>query len=179
MITRLNKEQKRRFARVRLLLCDVDGVLTDSGIWMGPHGEQKRFNVQDGLGIRLLKESGIQVGWISARPSEATTQRARDLDVDYLHQSRESKVVAAQTILNETLFRWEDVCYMGDDIVDLGMLSRAGLAVVVPHAAEEAKSLAHYVTCHEGGHGAVREVAELILKVQNKWAEIIESYSSH
>src|SRR5690349_11327555 len=161
---------EQRLAAVRLFLCDVDGILTDTSVWMGSQDEIKRFNIQDGLGLRLIQREGIKVGWVSNRPSFATSQRAFDLKIDFLVQSHDgNKVVAIEKILRETGVSWEQVCYMGDDIVDLGVLKRAGLAVTVPHAVSEAKQLSHYVTRREGGHGAVREVIDLILKAQGKW----------
>ena len=114
-----------RFARVKLLLNDVDGILTDSMVWMGRDAESKRFCVMDGLGVRLLRENGIKVGWISGRPSAATEQRARELEIDFLHQSRGNKVAVAEEMMAQAGVKWPDVCYMGDDIVDLGVLKRA------------------------------------------------------
>src|SRR5262245_52322585 len=146
-----------RLARVKLLLCDVDGVLTDATVMIGGGQEFKRFNIQDGLGLRLLQQAGIRVGWISNRPSTATQQRAEELKVDFLHQGKGSKVEAAESILAQAGLEWESVCYVGDDVVDLGALKRAGTAVAVANAIEEAKKLADYVTQAEGGRGAVRE----------------------
>src|SRR5687767_6147144 len=118
-----------RFKRVKLFLCDVDGILTDGGIYMGLENEFKRFNIQDGLGLRLLQAVGIKVGWISNRSSYATTNRANDLKVDFLHQSEGNKVAAVEEILSKTGLGWADISYMGDDVVDLGVLHRAGLAI--------------------------------------------------
>ncbi len=163
----------KRLAKIKLLLCDVDGVLTDTGIYIGGETEIKRFNIQDGLGLRLLQQAGIKVGWISNRPSYATTLRAVELKVDFLHQKDGNKVEAIEAILTQTGFSWEQVCYMGDDIVDLGPLGRAGCGVAVANAGIEAKAAAHYITALAGGHGAVREVVELLLKAQAKWDGII------
>jgi 3-deoxy-D-manno-octulosonate 8-phosphate phosphatase (KDO 8-P phosphatase) len=169
---------RARLGRIRLFLCDVDGILTDATVAIGSDGESKSFCLTDGLGLRLLQESGVKVGWISGRPSPATEQRARELRVDFLYQSRDDKIVAAEAILAKTGMQWKDVCYMGDDIVDLGMLKRAGVAVAVPGAIPEAKSLADFVTHAAGGRGAVREVVEMILKAQNKWDEWVRKYSA-
>jgi 3-deoxy-D-manno-octulosonate 8-phosphate phosphatase (KDO 8-P phosphatase) len=166
-----------RLKRVRLFLCDVDGILTDASVYMDGSVETKRFNIQDGLGLRLLQREGIKVGWISARPSLATTQRAQDLKIDFLHQSDTLKVTAVEKILAETHLGWEDIAYMGDDIVDLGVLKRAGLSVTVPHSIPECQDLAHYVTEAPGGDGAVREVVELILKAQGKWEALVRHFS--
>jgi 3-deoxy-D-manno-octulosonate 8-phosphate phosphatase (KDO 8-P phosphatase) len=169
---------RARFARVKLFLCDVDGVLTDGSVLMGNGVETKRFNIRDGLGLRLLQCQGIKVGWISRRPSSATAQRARDLKIDFLHQSDASKVAAVEIILTQAGADWAEVCYVGDDLVDLGVLKRAGVAVAVGNGVLEAKAAADYVTKAPGGHGAVREVAELILKARNKWRRVVEEYSS-
>ena len=166
-----------RLRRVRLFLCDVDGVLTDAGVYMGPEVETKRFSIRDGLGLRLMQRQGIKVGWISNRPSIATTKRAEDLKVDFLHQSAGSKVDAIEGIQRQVGTGWEDTCYMGDDVVDLGALRRAGLAVTVANGIDEAKALSHHVTVCAAGHGAVREVAEMILKAQDKWATLVAEYS--
>ncbi len=169
---------RARLRRVRLFLCDVDGVLTDGAVLMGNGVETKRFHVRDGLGMRLLQRQGIKVGWISRRPSSATAQRAEDLKIDFLHQSNANKVTAVESILAQTGLTWADVCYVGDDIVDLGVLKRVGVAVTVADGLRETKAAADYVTRLPGGQGAVREVVDLILKAQNKWQRLVEDYSS-
>jgi 3-deoxy-D-manno-octulosonate 8-phosphate phosphatase (KDO 8-P phosphatase) len=156
-----------------LFLCDVDGVLTDGSVFIGGEEEIKQFNIQDGLGLVKLRREGFKVGWVSSRPSTATAQRARELKIDFLRQEKGSKVRVVEGLLARTGFRWEEVCYMGDDIVDLGVLERAGVAVAVANGVAEARAAADYVTRAGGGHGAVREVAELILKAQNKWRRIV------
>lgn len=167
---------KSRCRRVRLFLCDVDGILTDASVFMGAGIELKRFNIRDGLGLRLLQDAGIKVGWISRRPSSATTARAEDLKIDFLVQTRGGKVAAAEKILQQTGHTWAQTAYLGDDIVDLGMLRRAGLAVSVPDGVTEARQAAHYVTKLPGGRGAVREVVEMILKAQGSWSSIVEKH---
>lgn len=166
-----------RLRRVQLLLCDVDGVMTDGSVFMGVEGELKQYNVPDGLGLLLLRKQGIRVGWISARPSPATRVRAKDLKIDFLMQPTDGKVPAAETLLRKLGLKWERVCYVGDDVLDLGMLKRAGTAIVPSNGVAEARSLAHHVTCARGGHGAVREVSEMILKAQKKWDAIIAEYA--
>jgi 3-deoxy-D-manno-octulosonate 8-phosphate phosphatase (KDO 8-P phosphatase) len=168
---------QQRLQRIRLFLCDVDGILTDSSVSMNGSVETKRFHIPDGLGLRLLQREGIKVGWISARPSLATTQRAQDLKVDFLHQSDTPKVAAVEKILGDARLTWEQIVYMGDDIVDLGVLKRAGFAVTVPHAMIECQKIAHYVTEAPGGDGAVREVVEMILKAQDKWEALVRHFS--
>ncbi len=178
MTNSLEGTLERRLASVRLFLCDVDGILTDTSVWMGSADEVKRFNIQDGLGLRLIQREGIKVGWVSNRPSFATTQRANDLKIDFLVQAQDgNKVAAVERILQETAVAWEHLCYMGDDIVDLGVLKRAGLSVAVPHALPEVKQLSHYVTRREGGEGAVREVIDMILKAQGKWDKLIAFFA--
>ncbi len=166
-----------RLERVKLLLCDVDGILTDASVFISESGEEvKRFHIQDGLGIVLLRRNDIKVGWISARPSGATTRRAEELKIDFLHQNKGGKLNAVKEILSKSQLTWDELCFMGDDVVDLSVLKRAGVAVSVPDAVSEAKALAHHVTVARGGHGAVREVAEMILKAQGKWATLIAEY---
>lgn len=167
-----------KLARIKLLLCDVDGVLTDGTVMMGDGVETKRFNIQDGLGLRILQKEGIKVGWISRRVSQATTQRAADLKVDFLRQIEGRKVDAVEAILAETGLAWADVCFVGDDVVDLGPLTRAGVAVAVANGIHEVKVVADYVTEARGGYGAVREVVELILKAQHRWQWVVQEYTS-
>ncbi len=159
--------------RVRLLLCDVDGVLTDASVFIGGTKENTRFHIRDGLGLVMVRRAGVKVGWVSGRPSVATTRRARELKIDFLRQVKGSKVSTVESLLAQTGFRWDEVCYVGDDIVDLGVLKRAGVAVAVANGVAEARASADYVTRAGGGQGAVREVVELILRAQNKWKSIV------
>ncbi|MCI0748466.1 MAG: HAD hydrolase family protein [Verrucomicrobia subdivision 3 bacterium] len=172
----VSSQLSRRLRRVKLLLCDVDGVLTDGRILMGDGKEFKAFSIQDGLGLLILQRAGIKVGWVSNRPSPVSQQRAEELKVDYFFQRKGNKVEAIQAILKDAQLDWEDMCYMGDDVVDLGALKRAGVAVAVANAIDEAKQMAHYLTRAPGGHGAVREVVRLILVAQKKWPEIVQNY---
>lgn len=165
-----------RLARVRFLVCDVDGILTDASIYVGDAGEYKRFNVRDGLGITVWRREGFRIAWVSARPSAATSIRATELGIDFLIQQRGSKVRAIEQILAQETLTWDEVCYMGDDIVDLGPLERASVAVCVPPGHPEALARAHYITELAGGQGAVREVIELILRAQGRWQRIVRDY---
>ena len=169
---------RERLRKVKLLLCDVDGVLTNGTVLFGDGKEYKTFNIQDGLGLLLLKRKGVKVAWISSRPSAVTQQRADELRIDFLHQEKGSKVAVVESLLAQAALGWEDVCYVGDDIVDLGALKRAGVAVAVANAIVEAKAVADYVTTAEGGQGAVREVVRLILAAQNKWTALVEEHSA-
>ncbi len=164
--------------RVRLFLCDVDGVLTDGSVYLGGGQEIKRFNIRDGLGLIFLQRAGLKVGWVSARPSPVTQARAAELGIDFLVQQgdRVSKTGAVEKLLRRTKLDWDAVCFVGDDVVDLGPMQRAGLAVAVADARPDVKAAAHYVTRAAGGRGAVREVAEKILQAQGKWDAIITHY---
>ena len=167
-----------RLKRVKLFLCDVDGVMTDGAVFIGGAREIKRFNIRDGLGLVFLRRAGFKVGWVSARPSAVTELRAAELGIDFLIQQgdRVGKSGAVEKLLQRTRLDWDAVCFVGDDVVDLGPLRRAGFAVAVADARPEVKAAAHYVTRAPGGHGAIREVAEMILQAQGKWDSIVAHY---
>lgn len=171
-------ELNARLAKIKLFLCDVDGILTDCSVFIGLDQEIKRFHIRDGLGLVMLREQGIKIGWVSKRPSQATTRRAEELKIDFLEQNKGSKVAIVENLLARTGFKWEEVCYMGDDIVDLGVLRRAGVSATVADATYEAKVASHYVTTANGGGGGVREVVELILKAQNRWQRLVTENSA-
>jgi 3-deoxy-D-manno-octulosonate 8-phosphate phosphatase (KDO 8-P phosphatase) len=168
-----------RLKRIKLFLCDVDGVLTDGSIFIGGAREFKRFNIRDGLGLVLARRAGLKLGWVSARPSPATKLRADELKIHFLVQQgdRVSKTGAIEELLAQEKMTWQDVCFVGDDIVDLGPLRRAGFSVAVADGVAEAKAAAHFVTKHAGGRGAIREVIELILQAQGKWKPFVTDYS--
>src|SRR5580698_4308196 len=178
MRTQVPKSLRARLAKIRLFLCDVDGILTDCSVFIGLDREIKRFHIRDGLGLMFLREHGIKVGWVSNRPSLATTLRAKELRIDFLEQAKGDKVAAVEKILARTGFQWPQVCYMGDDVVDLGVLRRAGVAATVADATAEAKAVSHYVTRADGGRGGVREVVELILKAQKHWTKLVAAKSA-
>jgi len=162
-----------RARQVRLLLLDVDGVLTDGSItYISGGGEAKTFNTQDGLGIRLLQESGVAVGIITARTSEAVERRARDLQFAHVFQGKQDKLTVYETILKETGLRPPQTAYMGDDLMDLPILNRVGFAVAPANAVAEICGRVHYTTKHSGGRGAVREVCDLILEAQGNLARM-------
>lgn len=169
----------KRAARIKLFLTDVDGVMTDCSVFIGGEKEFKRFHIRDGLGIVLARRAGLKVGWVSARPSLATKLRAEELKIDFLVQQTDatSKTQAVEKLLAQEKLNWNQVCFVGDDILDLGPMKRAGLAIAVGDAVAEVKSVAHYVAGNLGGNGAVREAVELILKAQGKWAEFVDKYS--
>jgi 3-deoxy-D-manno-octulosonate 8-phosphate phosphatase (KDO 8-P phosphatase) len=167
---------RARLRNIRILLCDVDGVLTDGSVWMGQGTELKGFNIQDGLGLVLLRRAGIKIGWLSSRPSTATDCRAQELKIDFLWQEKGSKLAGAEQFMAEAGACWEQVCYVGDDLVDLGALRLCGVAVAVANAVPEVKRASDVITRRAGGGGAIREVAEMILKAQLKWNEIVAEY---
>jgi len=179
MAQRIFKSLATRLKRVKLFLCDVDGVLTDGSIFIGGAREFKQFNIRDGLGLVLARRAGLKVGWISARPSRATKMRADELKIDFLVQQGDatSKTAAIEHLLAQEKLSWEETCFVGDDIIDLGPLQRAGLAVAVGDGVAEVKAAAHFVTRAPGGRGAVREVVELILQAQGKWEPFVKNYS--
>ena len=157
------------FNRVKIFLCDVDGVLTDAGVYVGARTEFKRFNIQDGMGLRMLQACGIPVGWVSNRASAATAKRAKELRVDYLWQKPTSKVDGVASILKKANLDWADACFMSDDMNDLAVLRRVGLPIAVANAVAEVKKVAHYATKARGGDGAVREVCERVINARNMW----------
>jgi 3-deoxy-D-manno-octulosonate 8-phosphate phosphatase (KDO 8-P phosphatase) len=169
---------KARLSRIKLFLCDVDGVLTDGSVFIGGAREIKRFNIRDGLGMVFLRRAGFRVGWVSARPSAVTEMRAAELEIDFLIQQgdRTGKTGTVEKLLRRLKLDWNAVCFVGDDVVDLGPLRRAGFAVAAGDARPEVKAAAHYVTRAPGGRGAVREVAEMLLKAQGKWDAIVAHY---
>jgi 3-deoxy-D-manno-octulosonate 8-phosphate phosphatase (KDO 8-P phosphatase) len=179
MAQRISKSPTSRLRRIKLFLCDVDGVLTDGSVFLGGAREIKRFNIRDGLGLVLLRRAGFRVGWVSARPSAVTEARAAELQIDFLVQQNDkiSKIGAVEKLLRRTKLDWDAVCFVGDDVVDLGPLKHAGFAVAVGDARPEVKAAAHFVTRAPGGRGAVREVAEMLLKAQDKWDSIVAHYS--
>jgi len=180
MPAKISSAIRQRAARIKLFLCDVDGVLTDGSIFIGGEREFKRFNIRDGLGLVVARRAGLKVGWVSARPSLATKLRADELKIDFLVQQGDniSKTGAIEQLLAEQKLNWSDVCFVGDDIIDLGPLTRAGFAVAVGDAVPEAKAAAHFTTKAVGGRGAVREAIELILRAQKKWQPFVEKYSA-
>ncbi len=155
--------------QVQLLLLDVDGVLTDGSItYTADGGESKSFNTQDGLGIKLLQDSGVAVGIITARTSEAVTRRARDLHLTHVYQGKKEKLTVFEEILKETGLRPPQVAYMGDDWLDLPILNRVGFAAAPANAGPEIRQRVHYNTERGGGRGAVREICDLILEAQGQ-----------
>jgi 3-deoxy-D-manno-octulosonate 8-phosphate phosphatase (KDO 8-P phosphatase) len=179
---RLSPVALERHARqIRLLLMDVDGVLTDGKLYYVPDGrggmaESKGFDSQDGMGMRWLQEAGIPIGWISGRESPAVNARAQTLQISYVYQNHLAKTGPFQEILDKEQVESDEVCYIGDDLTDAVIMSRVGLAVAVRNARPEVKAIAHYVTSAAGGQGAVREVVEILLRAQKQWSKILNKY---
>jgi len=165
-----------RLSAIRLLLLDVDGVLTDGAVYLGDSGELKAFNTQDGLGIKLAQRGGIQVGIITGRSSKAVSRRAEELELDFLYQSVKDKRLAYDEILKQTGFDDAAVCYMGDDLPDLALILRAGVGVAVSNASRDLQTRADLTTAAPGGKGAVREVIESILKAQGQWDDLLKEF---
>ena len=162
---------------VQLLLLDVDGVLTDGSLTYGNGDlETKRFNTQDGLGIRLLQESGVAVGIITARTSEAVTRRARDLHINQVYQGKSDKLIVFEEILKQTGLRPPQTAYIGDDWMDLPILNRVGFAAAPANAVAEIRQRVHYTAEHCGGRGAVREICDLILEAQGQLHRMLAQF---
>lgn len=167
--------------RIRLLALDVDGVLTDNGIFVGPvdgrRVELKRFDIQDGLGIRLLQGTGIEVVWISARESDATRLRADELNVTTVIQdSGGRKLPALAKLIAERGLDWADVAFVGDDLADLSVMERVGMPIAVANGTNEVRAVARWTTTLAGGHGAVREAIETLLKARGEWTAVVARY---
>src|SRR5690242_337268 len=172
-----------RAARVKLLLMDVDGVLTDCKLYYVPDAqgrmvETKGFDAQDGIALQWLNWKGIQTGVISGRESPATVERARQVKMTYVYQGHIEKIPILEEILAKAQIDRSEVAYAGDDLTDLVILRRVGLGIATANARAELKRAAHYVTEARGGWGAIREVAELLLKAQNRWGEILKHYEA-
>jgi 3-deoxy-D-manno-octulosonate 8-phosphate phosphatase (KDO 8-P phosphatase) len=168
-----------RAGRIRLILLDVDGVLTDGRIVMHGDGtESKEFHIRDGAGIVWAMQAGIDVGILSARTSAATTQRAAQLGIGIVSQGVSSKLAEFERILADRALSADAVAYMGDDLLDIPVLSRAGLAAAPADAAPEARQASHWVSASNGGRGAVRELIEFILRAQGRWDGIVLDFSA-
>lgn len=171
------REIERRAARIRLLLMDCDGVLTDGRITLvGDGDEEKSFHTRDGHGIVLLHRAGLRSGIISGRTSTLVERRARELGMHYVKQGTWDKIKEFEEVLSEAGVEESEVAFIGDDVTDIPLMQRSELAVAVADAVEETRRASHYVTELPGGFGAVREVCELILKAQGHWDDLMERY---
>jgi len=171
-------EVQERAKGIRLLILDVDGVLTDGSLYFGPGGEAlKVFHVRDGQGIKMAQRAGIEVAFLSGRRSDAAYHRARELGITRFHEGLRDKVVVLEEIMAAMQIGPAEVAAVGDDLVDLPHMRRVGLAVAVADAGPEVKAAAHWVTTLPGGKGAVREVCDLLLKAQGKWEEAVSPWT--
>lgn len=165
---------EERCQRVELILCDVDGVLTDGGIIYDNQGiETKQFHVRDGFGIRLWQKGGYRFGVLTSRNSHIVKVRCAELGIDLVRQGFEEKLPAAQEVLKRLGIEPQQVAYIGDDLPDLPVLRHVGLALAVADAVEEVRTAAHYTTNLSGGRGAVREVIEMLLKAKQRWDDLV------
>jgi 3-deoxy-D-manno-octulosonate 8-phosphate phosphatase (KDO 8-P phosphatase) len=165
---------KAKISKIKVLALDVDGVLTDGKIIVDSRGDEiKNFDVQDGLGMVLLRKHDFKIAIITARDSKPVDFRAKDLRVDKVYQDASPKIEYYKRMLKELEVSDDEVCFVGDDLTDLTVLKQVGFAVTVPNGVEEVKKVVHYTTHKHGGNGAVREVIELILKTHGKWDEIV------
>ena len=168
--------------RIRLVVLDVDGVLTDGGLYLGAteggeRVELKRFDIQDGLGILMMQKAGLTVCIVTGRTSEAVRMRAEELGIDDLHQDRTAdKLTAVTALLERHGADWSQTAFLGDDLPDLVVLRRAGLPAVVGNATADARACALWRGTRHGGRGAVREFAEALLAARGQWAEAVEAY---
>lgn len=166
-----------RAKAVKLMIFDVDGVMTDGTLYYSERGEElKAFNIRDGLGVKLLRQHGVEAALITARSSRAIELRAADLGIAHLYQGAEDKRGAYAALLAQLGLSSGESGYMGDDLLDLPLITRCGFAATVPAAPEALRSRAHYVTRAGGGHGAVREVCEFILRAQGTLERAISAY---
>jgi len=183
----LNQEIKAKAERVKMLLMDVDGVLTDGRLYhlpvYAPDGtmrmaESKGFDSQDGIALQWCAKLGIKTGVISGRLSEATTERARQAKMTYIFQGHTEKIPILEQILHDSRIPAEEVAYIGDDLTDIVIMKRVGFGVAVGNARPEVKRAADFVTTAVGGSGAVREVIELVLQAKGEWAGILKHYEA-
>ena len=163
--------------KIKMVLLDVDGVLTDGRLYYGNSGEElKAFDIQDGLGIKLLQKGDIEVGIITGRTSELLKRRTDELDIHLLVQGREDKLTALNEILENKAITLEEIAFVGDDLPDLAVIRRVGLGITPANGNHKIASQALWQTRNCGGNGAVREVAEFILSAQNKLSALLEHY---
>ena len=163
----ISKEIEERAKRIKVIIFDVDGVMTNGGLILGDDGlEYKAFHSQDGLGMKLLKASGVQMALITGRTSNVVVKRAENTGVARFYQGIDDKLEAFNELIKDFQITAEECAFMGDDVVDLPPMRRCGLALTVPHAMPLVKEYAHYTTTRQAGHGAVREVCELLMRTQ-------------
>jgi 3-deoxy-D-manno-octulosonate 8-phosphate phosphatase (KDO 8-P phosphatase) len=173
----ISREVEEKIKRIKLLITDIDGVMTDGRIVYSIYGDElKFFDVTDGFGISLLYRAGIRTIIITAKKSRIVKMRGRDLKAARVYAGFMDKIIPFNDVLKRFKVKPEEICFIGDDLLDVPVLKRVGFAVSVPNAMEEVKAIAHYVTFKAGGRGAVREICDLILKSQDKWDQVTSKY---
>jgi 3-deoxy-D-manno-octulosonate 8-phosphate phosphatase (KDO 8-P phosphatase) len=166
-----------RCAKIELILSDVDGVMTDGGIHLLDDGQQMmKFHIRDGMGVRLWREAGKRFGIVTGRNLESIRRRAADLWLDIVRLGIDDKLPAVDALAAEFGLQRDQVCYVGDDLLDLATIRAVGLGIAVADAVEDVRAAARYVTSVRGGEGAVREVIELILKNTGRWDDVLDRY---
>jgi 3-deoxy-D-manno-octulosonate 8-phosphate phosphatase (KDO 8-P phosphatase) len=173
----VKKNIKEKLEKIKLLILDVDGVMTDGRIIMDNEGKEiKNFNVRDGHGLKVLQRYGIKVAIITGRQSKVVSYRAKDLDIKDVYQKVFNKKDVFEKIMKNLKVSPDEAAYIGDDIIDIPVLRRVGFSVAVADAADVVRKSVDYVARNRGGHGAVREICEMILKAQDKWPEVAAKY---
>lgn len=173
----MKKSIKEKLRKVKLLILDVDGVMTDGRIIMDNEGcEMKNFDVRDGHGLKIIQRYGIKVALLTGRQSKVVEHRARDLEIEDVYQGAFNKKDVFEKILEKHKLSAGAAAFMGDDIVDIPVLKRVGFSAAVADALDVVKKSVDYITKNRGGHGAVREICEMILQAQGKWPEIAAKY---
>jgi 3-deoxy-D-manno-octulosonate 8-phosphate phosphatase (KDO 8-P phosphatase) len=164
----MTKEHRTRLKKIKLLATDVDGVLTDAGMYYSDNGdEMKKFNTRDGMGMTLLREQGIKVAIITREDSHIVERRAMKLKITDVFQGSRDKVVSMEVLLKRHNLQWDEAAYIGDDVNDLGVLKRVGFSAAPADAAVQNKSVVHYITKKKGGEGCVRELCDMLLEVNH------------
>ncbi|MCP4649869.1 MAG: HAD-IIIA family hydrolase [PVC group bacterium] len=165
--------------KIKIVIVDVDGVLTNGTIIYGNFGDEYRsFSVHDGMGFALLHRTGIKSAIITAKSSRAVSKRAKELKINLVFKNVKNKLLVFKKLLKRLKLKPEEACYIGDDLLDLATIQAAGFSITVPQACKEVKEAAHYITQKNAGAGAVREAIELILKAQSKWPALIKTFES-
>ena len=173
----LSSDLEKKAKKIKLILMDADGVLTEGKIiFYSGGGEAKAFDVKDGVGIKLAQRAGLKIGIITGRTSEAIARRAQELEVEEIHQGAKEKIISYEKILSKHSLHDENVCFIGDDIIDIPVMKRVGFPAAVADAHEDILPFAIYQTSLKGGQGAVREVIDLIIKTQGKWHQVVKKY---
>ena len=171
------EEVLRKAKNIKLVIFDVDGVLTDGSLFYGDDGQEyKAFNSRDGHGMKMLQQSGVQIGIITGRTSDVVLHRMKNLNVQHIYQGRLEKLPAFNELIGKLDLQPEQVAYVGDDVVDLPIMIRAGLAITVPSAHDMAKQHAHWITPQPAGAGAARDICEMIMKAQGTYDEAMAIY---